>query len=243
MNCIAFGAFEPAQILAIAAAPHDAEPRGKLRIPRKMLAAALELFDADDEGNHEEHDVGLGDREIVQHPGVGHFDPGFPIDVAAGIDPIHGHIIRRIALRFVAEGDHLAVHRIYLRVCSEREAAQLAVESPIVVQSLQRVRIQQHGRTVFLERIKFSGMKHYMRVAGATAQCRDFRQVRRAIAIGSEQCRARLRLRLEPLGLHKAGFQIDVAVGETEHCHVTVTIQGNVVIDTRRILEVRSDAI
>ncbi len=80
-------------------------------------------------------------------------------------------------------------------------------------------------------------------LAVAAAQAFDGRIIGVGIAIHAKQRPARRFLRLEALGAHVAGLQIDVAVGDAEHGDIAFAIERDVVGEPGWILEIRSDAI
>src|SRR5262245_61714954 len=110
----------------------------------------------------------------------------------------------------------------------EGETLQLATEGVVVVDGRERIRIQRHRRTVFLEREQFAVMKDRRGVGGAAAHAPDARIVAAWIAIGAEQRFTRGGLRLVALRAHEAALVVDVSVPETEHADVALAVERDV---------------
>ncbi len=129
----------------------------------------------------------LRDGKVVDHSGVRHLDPGFVGESAVARDREHRHVGAALATGLVTEGEQLAGFGIDLRMRGEGEALQLAAEGVVIIERLERVRVEHHRRTVFLQRQQFAVVKNRRGVGGAAAQSLDARIVTARIAIGAEQ--------------------------------------------------------
>ncbi len=114
----------------------------------------------------------LRDREVVQHADVRHLDPGFPGEPAVRVEAHDCHVVGRFATRFVAERDELAGFRIDLRMRGEGPALELATERVVVIERLERIRVNHDRRAVFLQREELAVMEDDAGVRGAAAQAR-----------------------------------------------------------------------
>ena len=69
------GPFEPPHVARVAVARHHGKQLGQLGLPLEMLAAFFHALDVHRQGDQREHHIVLGDREVVDHRGVGRLEP------------------------------------------------------------------------------------------------------------------------------------------------------------------------
>ena len=242
MRGAALRSLDPADVLAIATAAHEAEVGGLAGIPRPVDAAGFDLLLVELQRDRIEHDVVLGDREVMQHAHIGHLDPGIPHLLAGGGELEHVDVVGVEALGLVAEGDHVAGLRIELRMRGEGRALQLAIEAVHRIDRGQRVQIHRGGRAVFLQREQHAVVMDDVRVVRAAALALDAGVVHVRVAVHGEQQLAGLLLRHIALVAHEAALVADVAVLEAEQADMAFAIEGNVA-GAQRVLRIRAGAI
>ena len=116
---------EPPDVGVAAVAGHHADACAVLRLPCGRERALADEVEVEHDRQVEEHDVALGDREVVHHRRA------LDVDVLAAHElavRVHDVVAQpRWAERVVAEEEHLARDRIHLRVRGHRRA-ELAAE-------------------------------------------------------------------------------------------------------------------
>ncbi len=210
-----------------------------------MRTAVLDELHVGGERHDIKQDVFLSDAEVMHHARVGHLDPGRPIDLAALVRGEHEDVIRGEAFRLVAEGDQLAGFGVDLRMSGECLAFQAPAEGVVVVEGLERERIEHHRRTVLLHREELAVMIENLGVGGAAAEFLDARVVGQRIAVHAEERAPRGMLRLPALCADIAAAEVNVAVLDVEHRQMTLAVEGDVVHVLRGlgVLRIGPDAI
>ncbi len=222
------GALDPLDVAAVAAPAHDPEIGGQGGVPGPVRAALVEQVLIGGERDGQEGDVLLGDPEVVDHAGVGGLDPGRPVHRAGLVAGEHLDIGRVEALGLIAEGDHLAGHRIELGVGGEGQRLHAAAEGVVVVGGLQRQGIHRHRRGVLLHREQLAVVIDDLGVGRAAAEPLDRGIVGGRIAVHAEQRTARLVLGFPALVPGIAGAVVDVAVLDAEHRDMAFPVEGDV---------------
>jgi len=193
-------------------------------------AAAGKLFVVLRQRNHIQHDVNSGHGKIVQHADVGHFDLRFPDFLALRRDFERNHIVTAETGGFVAEGDHVAGHRIHFRVGGESLADELAVKGIGRYDGFQRQQVHGRRRAVFFQRQQEVLVVDDMGIGGAAAEAPDARIILRRIAVHREQQPAGLVLRQPAFVTDITGLVMHVTVLDPEHADMTFAVERNIAL-------------
>ncbi len=188
-------------------------------------------------------DVFLRDGDVVDDPDVGRLQPHLFRDLALRVHGVHGDVVGQVALGLVAIGDHLARHRVDLRVRRHAGGGVLAVEVPRP-EGFERVRVDVPGQCVLFQHQQLAAVPVHMRVGGGAVELRDARVVGEVVAIHAIQAFARLALGHQALRLHVAALVVDRAVREAEAADVAVAVEaGRPLVLRRAVLEVALHAV
>ena len=201
--------------LRVAVARQDADQGRQAAVPLPHRLAGLEPRVAGGARDDRKKNVVLRDRDVVDDADIRRLEPHLFDDVAVLADRVDGDVVGEIALGLVAVGDHLAGHRIDLRMRRHAGGRVLAVEvPPASVSSVMRIDVP--GQRVFLERHQLAAVPVDMRVGGGAVDVRDAR------IVGVSGCGTRHRGACAPCARPSAapsshsGREIDRAVREAE---------------------------
>ncbi len=230
----ALGPLEPAHLLHLAVARHDADPALQILLVGPVVAAGLQPLDVGGGGEHREDGVPLGDGEVVHGRAVGLVEPLLGSEIPVLVGDAVGDVRGAQPAGLIAEEEHLAGDRIDAGVGGHGLRAQGAVVVPLA-DGLQRVRVDLVGAAVFLGHEQPAGVPDGRGVGDGAVQPLDRGVVGEGVAVAPEQGLARLALGLIARGAHIFDVVVDRAVLDEEagdhpvtREHVVVFVHGGV---------------